>query len=189
MEDGFTGLEAAVVLIAFVVIAAVFSQIILAAGFSISQNVGTEVIEGVHRGNSGFVLAGSIFAVDTNNDLRWAEHLEIPVQLTPGSRPVDLRTVSIRFRGFYHYEEMYAHDPLFTSSPATPRFSIIRPIRDDQNPILEPGEVVVFMVKPGMSRDLSPGSRFTVEIIAPGVYPLHIPFLFPPAITRYTRVG
>ena len=189
MEDGFTGLEAAIVLIAFVVIAAVFSQIILAAGFSISQNVGTEVFEGVCRGNSGFVLAGSIFAVDTNNDLRWAEHLEIPVQLTPGSRPVDLRSVTIRFRGFYHYEEMYAHDPLFTSSPATPRFSIIRPIRDDQNPVLEPGEVVVFMVKPGMSRDLSPGSRFTVEIIAPGVYPLHIPFHFPPALTRYTKVG
>ena len=33
-SDAFTGLEAAIVLIAFVVVAAVFSYIILSAGFS-----------------------------------------------------------------------------------------------------------------------------------------------------------
>ena len=32
-EDGFTGLEAAIVLIAFIVVAAVFSYVVLGAGF------------------------------------------------------------------------------------------------------------------------------------------------------------
>ena len=32
-EEGFTGLEAAIVLIAFVVVAAVFSYVVLGAGF------------------------------------------------------------------------------------------------------------------------------------------------------------
>lgn len=37
-EDGFTGLEAAIVLIAFVVVAAVFSYVVLGAGFLPHRN-------------------------------------------------------------------------------------------------------------------------------------------------------
>ncbi|HUU74972.1 MAG TPA: archaellin/type IV pilin N-terminal domain-containing protein, partial [Methanoregulaceae archaeon] len=36
-EDAFTGLEAAIVLIAFVVVAAVFSYVVLGAGFFTTQ--------------------------------------------------------------------------------------------------------------------------------------------------------
>jgi len=36
-DDGFTGLEAAIVLIAFVVVAAVFSYVVLGAGFFTTQ--------------------------------------------------------------------------------------------------------------------------------------------------------
>ena len=37
-ENGFTGLEAAIVLIAFVVVAAVFSYVVLGAGFYTTQS-------------------------------------------------------------------------------------------------------------------------------------------------------
>ena len=36
-EEGFTGLEAAIVLIAFIVVAAVFSYVVLGAGFYTTQ--------------------------------------------------------------------------------------------------------------------------------------------------------
>lgn len=36
-EEGFTGLEAAIVLIAFIVVAAVFSYVVLGAGFFTTQ--------------------------------------------------------------------------------------------------------------------------------------------------------
>jgi flagellin FlaB len=36
-DEGFTGLEAAIVLIAFVVVAAVFSYVVLGAGFFTTQ--------------------------------------------------------------------------------------------------------------------------------------------------------
>ena len=42
-DDGFTGLEAAIVLIAFVVVAAVFSYVVLGAGFFTTQKAGDGV--------------------------------------------------------------------------------------------------------------------------------------------------
>jgi len=45
-EDAFTGLEAAIVLIAFVVVAAVFSYVVLGAGFFTTQK-SQEVVTGV----------------------------------------------------------------------------------------------------------------------------------------------
>ena len=36
-EEGFTGLEAAIVLIAFIVVASVFSYVVLGAGFFTTQ--------------------------------------------------------------------------------------------------------------------------------------------------------
>jgi len=48
-EKGFTGLEAAIVLIAFVTVAAVFSYILLGAGFFATQKSQEVVHTGVSR--------------------------------------------------------------------------------------------------------------------------------------------
>ena len=51
-DEGFTGLEAAIVLIAFVVVAAVFSYVVLGAGFFTTQKA-QQVIYNRNRWNSG----------------------------------------------------------------------------------------------------------------------------------------
>jgi len=51
-EDGFTGLEAAIVLIAFIVVAAVFSYVILGAGFFTTQKSQEVVHTGVTQASS-----------------------------------------------------------------------------------------------------------------------------------------
>lgn len=61
-KKGFTGLEAAIVLTAFVVVAAVFSYVVLNAGFFTSQKSEEVVHTGIAQVTSSFEPAGDIIA-------------------------------------------------------------------------------------------------------------------------------
>ena len=59
---GFTGLEAAIVLIAFVVVAAVFSYVMLGAGFFTTQKSQEVVHTSVTQASSSVELSGDVIA-------------------------------------------------------------------------------------------------------------------------------
>ena len=59
-RKGFTGLEAAIVLTAFVVVAAVFSYVVLNAGFFTTQKSKEVVHTGVEQATSSVELAGDV---------------------------------------------------------------------------------------------------------------------------------
>jgi flagellin FlaB len=61
-ERGFTGLEAGIVLTAFVIIAAVFSYVVLNAGFFSSQKAEEVVHTGIEQVTSSFEPAGDVIA-------------------------------------------------------------------------------------------------------------------------------
>jgi len=86
---GFTGLEAAIVLTAFVVVAAVFSYVVLNAGFFTTQKAKQVVHTGVEQATSSLELAGDVIA-HTNTSMKQVEHLNITVQLTAGHNAIDL---------------------------------------------------------------------------------------------------
>lgn len=88
-KRGFTGLEAAITLIAFITVAAVFSYILLGAGFFSTQK-GQEVVHtGVQQVSSSVEIIGSIIAHgdQTNNRL---EDTVLTIQLAAGGNPIDL---------------------------------------------------------------------------------------------------
>jgi len=60
-EAAFTGLEAAIVLIAFVVVAAVFSYVMLGAGFFATQKSQEVTYSGIKQSTSNVVLDGQLF--------------------------------------------------------------------------------------------------------------------------------
>ena len=62
-EDAFTGLEAAIVLIAFVVVAAVFSYVVLGAGFFTTQKSQEVVHSGVTQASSNIVVKGEVYGI------------------------------------------------------------------------------------------------------------------------------
>ena len=188
-EDGFTGLESAIILIAFVVVGAVFSHVIISAGMGISDDAGSKVHEGLSRAGSSLVVAGSIYAVDLNNDPRIAEGILVPIRLLPGSDPVDLRMVTINLIGRNTYETIAPNDPLYTPLPTAHYFSIYSPAPPDQDPILCSGDMVTLFIRPMYLSNCKPGHSPTIEIITPGVHPIQIPLKFPASLTRYTRVG
>ena len=59
-DEGFTGLEAAIVLIAFVVVAAVFSYVVLGAGFFTTQKAQETVHTGVQQATSAVEPSGPV---------------------------------------------------------------------------------------------------------------------------------
>ena len=67
-DKGFTGLEAAIVLIAFVVVAAVFSYVMLGAGFYTTQKSQEVVHTGVAQASSSIAPSGDIIVKGADAD-------------------------------------------------------------------------------------------------------------------------
>ena len=70
-DEGFTGLEAAIVLIAFVVVAAVFSYVVLGAGFFTTQKAQQVIYTSVDQASSSVEIMGDVYGInktDNTND-------------------------------------------------------------------------------------------------------------------------
>lgn len=104
-KKGFTGLEAAIVLIAFVTVAAVFSYVMLGAGFFTAQKGKQSVDTGVKQASSSFELDGQYIYLDanqtgSNGDV---EKIYFYVTLSAGATPIDLNqtVLSMRYQNYY----------------------------------------------------------------------------------------
>ena len=62
-SDAFTGLEAAIVLIAFVVVAAVFAYVVLGAGFFTTQKAQETVYKSVEQSTTNLLLIGNVYGL------------------------------------------------------------------------------------------------------------------------------
>jgi len=93
-EDAFTGLEAAIVLIAFVVVAAVFSYVVLGAGFFTTQKAQETVYKGVEQSTTNILIKGSIygFASTAAGPIRM---VNMTLGLAPGAPTIDLTKMKI----------------------------------------------------------------------------------------------
>ncbi|MDY9927921.1 archaellin/type IV pilin N-terminal domain-containing protein [Methanosarcina sp.] len=90
-EKGFTGLEAAIVLVAFVVVAAVFSYVMLGAGFYTTQKSQEVVHTGVQQASSSVELSGNLIAKgDAGTPPTFIKTLTVCLQLTSGGSSVDM---------------------------------------------------------------------------------------------------
>jgi flagellin FlaB len=87
-DKAFTGLESAIVLTAFVVVAAVFSYVVLGAGFTTSDTAKKTIDEGVKQTTSSVELAGDVIAKGTADTS--VDSIIVTLQLTAGQAPVDI---------------------------------------------------------------------------------------------------
>jgi flagellin FlaB len=97
-EDAFTGLEAAIVLIAFVVVAAVFSYVVLGAGFFTTQTAQATVHTGVAQASSSLEVVGNVMGIATGTaPLTRISYINTSVALTAGGTPMDLTQMVISY--------------------------------------------------------------------------------------------
>ena len=95
-KEGFTGLEAAIVLTAFIVVAAVFSYMVLGAGFFSTEKAKEVVHTGIEKATSSAELVGDVIGKDAAGD-GVIEKINFTLQLTAGQNPLDLAKSVITF--------------------------------------------------------------------------------------------
>jgi flagellin FlaB len=88
-DEGFTGLEAAIVLIAFVVVAAVFSYVVLGAGFFTTQKAQQAVHSGVSQASSTLEIVGNVYGIGSSGNTG-IQYVNFSLGLAAGGTPVDL---------------------------------------------------------------------------------------------------
>ena len=91
---GIVGIEAAIVLIAFVIVAAALAFVTLNMGFYTTQKSKETMKTGLEEATSALEVDGSVIgAVNTSARAVWA--IAIPLKLSSGRNPVDLTKVAI----------------------------------------------------------------------------------------------
>jgi len=98
-DEGFTGLEAAIVLIAFVVVAAVFSYVVLGAGFFTTQKSQETVYKGVEQATANLQMIGNVYAfnITSLSGEKTIDEIKLTITVAPGAPSVDLTRMKILF--------------------------------------------------------------------------------------------
>ena len=97
-EEGFTGLEAAIVLIAFVVVAAVFSYVVLGAGFFTTQKSQEVIYTSVDQASSSVEILGDVYGLaEDAADPHYIHVVRFTVGLTSGGSAVDFGSTTLTF--------------------------------------------------------------------------------------------
>jgi len=143
-EDGFTGLEAAIVLIAFVVVAAVFSYVVLGAGFFTTQKSQQTVITGVQQATSSFEVLGDVIGLGRTNagvcPCAEINRVNFTMGLAPGGEPIDMTKVAMVWSNGSVRTELSQASPLQNSNPTAGQWAIVRIANGNINNYLETGE-------------------------------------------------
>jgi len=180
-KRGLTGLETAIILIAFVIVAAAFAFAVLNLGFSSTQKSGEVLKAGLEEATSSIELAGSVIAMGENaSGTMKVANITLYVKTAVGKRPVDMSTNTLVISYLDPYK---AVDRLTRGSEAD-----VEEIQGDGDTLLEYGEVwkVVIHVDQiynGTANvQLQPNDVVTIEIKPSTGSILKVERMLPPAI-------
>jgi archaeal flagellin FlaB len=105
-NDAFTGLEAAIVLIAFVVVAAVFSYVVLGAGFFTTQKSQEVVHTGVSTASSNIAILGEVYGDASGQGMIGSPHIHTVIfsaGMAAGGTPIDMNRTRMTFQNSTTY--------------------------------------------------------------------------------------
>jgi len=91
ISRGIIGLEAAIVLIAFVIVAAALAFVVLNMGFATTQKAKTSITSALGEAGSSIQVSGKVIGASGGGSLLTA--VMIPIKLTTGGDSVDLSEV------------------------------------------------------------------------------------------------
>jgi flagellin FlaB len=161
-EDAFTGLEAAIVLIAFVVVAAVFSYVMLGAGFFATQQAQQVVHTGSQQASSSLEIIGNVYGYNVSASTTQLDYLVFTVGNTAGGTPIDITQMLVTYVcGGVSEVIMFNLTPSITKTGtatdpgevraklADSNWTVIQTYNDigARNHLLEPGEQFVLAVR------------------------------------------
>ena len=161
-EDGITGLETAIILIAFVVVATIFAFVVLTTGVFSSERGKETVFAGLEKARGTAEVRGGVVVTAAGTTLA-VDDIQFALATTAGGEPVPLNPSGSNNRTVIAYrdETVVDNDVTYT----------VTVVVGDSDTLLEPGELhaVTIDVPTGVSPapTLDPNERFTVEIQTP----------------------
>ena len=160
-EDAFTGLEAAIVLIAFVVVAAVFSYVMLGAGFFATQEAQRTVHTGVGQATSNVELVGGVVTLTVDkNDATKLSNITFMLQLAAGGAPVDMKKVT-------YTVSTDTELTTFTYGNVTSTWYVEGAVQTGNNDMLDKFETVQIDIFTNGTTlpTIGPNDRFNIEVV------------------------
>ena len=161
-EQGITGLETAIILIAFVVVATIFAFVILTTGVFSSERAKETVFAGLEKARGSMEIRGGMVVTATGATLAVAD-IQFAVATSAGGESVPMNPVGVNNRTVIAYR-----DSLVVDNDVT--FTVVD-IVGDGDTLLEPGElkVVTINVVTGITPPpaLAANERFTIEVQTP----------------------
>jgi len=163
-KKGITGLETAIILIAFVTVAAVLAYTVLSAGIFSSERGKEAVYSGLDSAQSTMAVKGSVLLVD-NTDLQFTLSLAIP------GTSVDLTKLV-----FNYFDSTGVHEEAVTAT------FVDAALGTAVTSMSGTAATLVTIVPAGVA-DLVAYDKFTLEIIPPTGAPLTIQRTLPGDVT------
>jgi len=162
-RSALTGLETAIILISFIIVASVFAFTIMNLGFQTSQKAGAVIKQGYNQAASSLQMSGSLVASGdtTNHKLVWAN---FTVQLTAGQAPVDL-AVGKLIVSYSSADKSLVN--VYANSSAGVEITEVKGTGQYGNTLLNPGEtflVSVHLAGSTINDNIGPYGSFTVEL-------------------------
>ena len=161
-ERGITGLETAIILIAFVVVATVFAFVVLTTGIFSAERGKETVFAGLQKARGTMEVRGGIVAQAAGDPLAITT-IEFQVSTTAGGDPIPLDPDATSNRTVIAYRSagVVNNDLVYTATE----------IVGDGDLLLEPGELFTITVAEADNADtigaLAVNDRFTFEVQTP----------------------
>jgi archaeal flagellin FlaB len=167
-SDAFTGLEAAIVLIAFVVVAAVFSYVVLGAGFFTAQKSQETVYKSVEQATSNIQLVGNVYGL-ASSPSSGINSIEFTIALTPGAPTADLTKMTVVFSSDTVAPVTYYYGGIVAD---TTHFSAVKTGTTTAVPAMQQNDQI--MVQINLGSPITENKRYNLEIrpIAGSAYTL-----------------
>lgn len=158
-QRGITGLETAIILIAFVVVAAVFAFVVLSTGLFSSERSKETVYAGLEKTRGSMELTGGVAAVSDGTEVT---NISFDVTLAAGGSAVnwDPNATSNRTIVAYIDDSVQVDNLTYTTTVVT----------GDTDLLLEPGEMLeinVTNIGAVAGIDINANDTFTLEIQPP----------------------
>ena len=161
-EDGITGLETAIILIAFVVVATVFAFVILTTGIFSAERGKETVFAGLSKARGTAEVRGGVVVTSTGTTLA-VDDIQFALATTAGGEPVPINPSGTTNRTVIAYRD----DNVVDNDVS---YTVTNIVGDGDN-LLEPGELLLILID--VATDVSPpptldpNERFTIEVQTP----------------------
>ena len=146
-DEGFTGLEAAIVLIAFVVVAAVFSYVVLGAGFFTTQKAQETVYKGVEQSTTNIQMIGQVYGL-ANDTSKGIDQVRFTIGLAPGAPSINLEKMNL-----------IVSTPTYGPTTLT-WVNVTSPVKDKQFVVLKNGDTTA-----GAMSTMSAGDQMEIRFV------------------------